>query len=329
MDVSAEVWGLTIAVIAALVFFDLLVLQRKPHETTLREAGYATLGWTAVGLVFGAIVWFLGDHQHAGEYWSGYLLERTLSVDNVFVFVLILSYFAVPAVLQARALLWGVVIALVLRAIFILVGATMLEHFEWTVYLFGAILLYSAIALARSSDEEVEPAQNAGLRLMRRVIPVTNHFEGKKLITKIDGKRAATPLFAVLVVLGTTDLVFAVDSIPAIFSVTRETYLVFTANAFALLGMRPLAFLLAGIIDRFVYLKPALAVVLGLVGLKMIGTGFHFHVNTWLSLGIIALVLGVGVGASLLKTRGMPPLDADEPTPLGDTKDNADEGAIK
>ena len=311
MHVSSLAWTLTLGAIVGLVLLDLMVVNRKPREASLRESAIASLVWTAIGLGFGLIVLWVYGGEPGGQYFAGYLLERTLSVDNVFVFVLILGYFAVPMALQHRALLWGVVIALVLRAVFIVLGDAMLERFEWTTFVFGAILVYSAISLARGGDEKVEPEQNPGLRLMRRIVPVSNDFEGHKLLTRLSGsgKRAATPLFAVLVVIGTTDLVFAVDSIPAIFSITEDVFIVFTANAFSLLGLRPLAFLLAGVMHRFVYLKPALAIVLGLVGAKMVAKGFHFDVNVWISLAVIGLILSGGVFLSLLRTHGNEPTE--------------------
>lgn len=317
IHVSPTAWALTVAGIAGLILLDLLVFQR-PHKVSVKEAAIGSLAWTLVGLAFALVVWWVQNGDAATQYLTGYLLERTLSVDNVFVFVLILGYFAVPETARPRALLVGVVIALVLRAIFIFLGAELIEKFEITFIIFGAILLYSAFALARGGNEEVDPEHNFGLRVLRRFVPVSNEFEGTKMTTRLKdtGKKAVTPFFAVLVVIGTTDLVFAVDSIPAIFSITQDTYLVFTANAFSLLGLIPLSFLLAGIMHRFVYLKPGLALILALVGAKMIALYWDFHINTYLSLAIIATILAGSIGLSLARTKTPhPTVEGTEPTP--------------
>jgi tellurite resistance protein TerC len=304
VDVSITMWGLTLTIITVLIVVD-LVLHRKPQAESLRQSAWATVVWTLLGLAFGLVVWADYGSTAGGEYLAGYLLERTLSLDNVFVFVVILSFFAVPPALQHRALLWGILVALVLRAAFIAVGATLLETFHWMIYLFGAFLVYTAYKLLRQDDEEeVHPEHNPALKLLRRIAPVGNEYHGNRLSTKIDGKRILTPMFAVFVVLGTTDLLFALDSIPAIFAVTDETFIVFASNAFAVLGLRAMAVLLAGVVDRFIYLKHALAVVLALVGAKML-TSEVFHVSTWITLPVIAAILVGGIGLSLLKTRGM------------------------
>ncbi len=316
VHVSPLAWGLTIGGIVALILVDLLVFQR-PHTVSVKEAAIGSLAWTVLGLSFALVVWSVENGEAASQYLTGFLLERTLSVDNVFVFVLILGYFAVPERVRPRALLIGVVIALILRAIFIFVGAELLEKFEVTFIVFGAILLYSAFALAKGGNEEVDPQHNLGLRILRRFVPVSDEFEGTKLTTRLKstGQRAVTPFFAVLIVIGTTDLVFAVDSIPAIFSITQDTYLVFTANAFSLLGLIPLSFLLAGIMHRFVYLKPGLALILALVGAKMIALYFDIHVNTYLSLAIIAVILAGAIGLSLVRTKAPnPAVEGTSPT---------------
>jgi tellurite resistance protein TerC len=296
-------WALTLAIIAALIIVDLF-LHRKPSTQSIKQSAWATVVWTLLGLAFGLVVWADYGSTAGGEYLAGYLLERTLSLDNVFVFVVILSFFAVPPALQHRALLWGIVVALVLRAAFIAVGATLLETFHWMIYLFGAFLVYTAYKLLRSEDEEVHPENNPALKLMRKIAPVGNEYHGNKLTAKINGKRILTPMFAVFVVLGTTDLLFALDSIPAIFAVTDDTFIVFASNAFAVLGLRAMAVLLAGVVDRFIYLKHALSIVLALVGFKML-TSETFHVSTWITLPVIAAILAAGISFSLLKTRGM------------------------
>jgi len=295
-------WGTTLAFVLILVLVDLFV-HRKPAETTLKEAAWATLIWTVIGLAFSGVVLAEGGGTATGQYVAGYLLERTLSIDNVFVFVLILGYFAVPSALEHRALLFGVLAALVLRAVFIFVGAAALDHLSWMTYVFGAILLVTAAKLMRGGEDEVDPARNVALRLLRRVVPVTDRYHDHKLLVRVGGRRAATPLLAVLLVLGTTDLVFAVDSIPAIFAVTREPYLVFTSNAFAVLGLRSMSVLLARVVDRFEYLKHALAIVLAFVGLHMIVEDW-VHLSIWASLAIIGTILGGGIGISLFATRG-------------------------
>ena len=309
MDISPAEWGVTIAIVVGLIGFDLWK-HRKPHDTTLREALIGTLAWTAVGLAFGVVVFLFHDATAMGEYFTGYLLERTLSLDNAFVFVLILSYFAVPKAVQHQALMFGIIVALVLRGIFIYLGAKALEHFEWTIYVFGVFLIYTAIKLAFSSDEEVDPSKNVALKILRKIAPVSNEYDGQKLFTKVAGstKRVVTPLFAVLLVLGTTDLVFAVDSIPAIFGALKEPepYIVFAANAFALLGLLPMTFLIAGSVERFKYLKHALALVLGLVGAKMLVSDI-WHPNTFAFLAVVVAVLAGGIAFSLFKTRNDPP----------------------
>lgn len=312
MEISATAWGLSLGFVALLIVVDLL-LNRKPSEVTLGGAAWATAIWTAIGLLFGVFVLYHFGGTASGEYYAGYLLERMLSIDNVFVFVLILTYFAVPSRLQHRALLFGVIAALLLRAIFIFAGVSLLEKFEWMTYAFGALLLVTAIKLMTSGDEEsMDPDKNLALRAMRKVLPVSSKYEEHKLFTKIDGKRAVTPLMVVLLVIGTSDLVFAIDSIPAIFAVTRESYLIFTSNAFALLGLRPMSFLLAQVMDRFAYLKHALVLILALVAIKML-VSHYYHVNVWVSLGVIAVILFGGISFSLLATRNQETESSTEP----------------
>jgi tellurite resistance protein TerC len=236
----------------------------------------------------------------AGEYFAGYLIEKSLSVDNIFVFALIFGYFAVPAKYQHRVLFWGVVGALVMRAGFIAAGATLLDRFSWTVYVFGAFLLVTGVRMARQGDDHVDPSRNPLLRLLRRRVPMTEGYEGQRFVVRRAGRFLATPMLAVLLVVETTDVVFAVDSIPAIFAVTDEPFLVFTSNAFAILGLRALYFLLAGMITRFAYLKIGLAAVLAFVGVKLLLTHV-VHLPIWLSLGVIAAILGTALVASLVR----------------------------
>jgi tellurite resistance protein TerC len=296
---------MTLGIIAALIAVD-LVLHRKPSIESIKSSAWETLIWTVLGLGFALIVWADYGSTAGGQYLAGYLLERTLSLDNVFVFVVILSYFAVPPEFQHRALLWGILVALALRAAFIAVGATLLDTFHWMIYLFGAFLVYTAYRLMRQGEDEIDPEHNPALKGLRKIAPISNAYDGTRLTTKIDNKRMLTPMFAVFVVLGTTDLLFALDSIPAIFAVTDETFIVFSSNAFAVLGLRSMAVLLAGVVDRFAYLKHALALVLALVGLKML-TSEIVEISTWITLPIIALILAAGIGYSLWKTRNVSP----------------------
>ena len=309
-----ETWVAFNALIVGLLLLDLFVLHRSAHVVTIREAALTSTGWIALGLGFGGFVWWWLGAQAAGEYFAGYLIEKSLSVDNVFVFVMIFGYFAVPAAYQHRVLFWGVVGALVLRGVFIVAGAALLEAFDWVLYLFGAFLLFTALKMFRHSEMALDPKENRVLRLVSRVVPISEEYDGQRLVTRRNGVRMATPLFAVLVVVEATDLVFAVDSIPAIFAVTRDPFIVFTSNAFAILGLRALYFLLAGVAHRFVYLKTGLAVILAFVGIKMLIVQFY-HVPIVLSLGFIGVVLAASIVASLLSKR---PLDERHEVPVPD-----------
>jgi tellurite resistance protein TerC len=300
MDVPLYVWAATLGVIAAMLALDLLVLHRDAHEVSMREAALTSAMWVALGVAFGVGVWAVAGGEHAGEYFAGYLIEKSLSVDNIFVFALIFGYFAVPAKYQHRVLFWGVVGALVMRAGFIAAGATLLDRFSWTVYVFGAFLLVTGVRMARQGDDHVDPSRNPLLRLLRRRVPMTEGYEGQRFVVRRAGRFLATPMLAVLLVVETTDVVFAVDSIPAIFAVTDEPFLVFTSNAFAILGLRALYFLLAGMITRFAYLKIGLAAVLAFVGVKLLLTHV-VHLPIWLSLGVIAAILGTALVASLVR----------------------------
>ena len=298
IDVPAWAWVALVAGIAVLLLADLLIVHRKPHAVSFRQAAIESAVWIGIGLSFTVVVgWWQGGGA-AGEYLAGYLIEKSLSVDNVFVWAVIFSYFAVPAEYQFRVLFWGIFGALVLRGIFIFAGVALLETFDWVLYVFGAFLLFTAVRIARHHDTEVDPEANPVLRLVRRVIPSTTEYDSQKLFTRRTGRLLATPLFAVLVLVETTDVVFAIDSIPAILAVSREPFIVFSSNAFAILGLRALYFLLAGMADRFRYLNLGLAVILGFVGVKMLLVEWY-HLPTWLSLGVIATVLTVTIWASL------------------------------
>lgn len=296
------VWAAFLAVVAVLLVADLLLVHRTAHVITTKEAAIESAVWISIGVAFTAVVGLAWGGQAAGEYISGYLIEKSLSVDNVFVWAIIMSYFAVPREFQFRVLFWGVFGALVLRFIFIFAGVGLLERFEWMLFVFGGFLLVTAVRLLRHDDEEIHPDQNPVLKLVRRVVPSTSHYDGQHLFTKENGKRLATPLFAVLVVVETSDVIFAVDSIPAILAVSRHTFIVFSSNAFAILGLRALYFLLADLRDKFDYLQPGLAVILAFVGVKMIVAEWY-HIPTFLSLGVIAGILTVAIVASIKLQR--------------------------
>jgi tellurite resistance protein TerC len=301
MDVPIWAWAATVAVILGMLAMDLFVFHRDAHEVTMREAAVTSAVWITLGLSFAGVVAWAWGGTAAGEYLAGYLIEKSLSVDNIFVFALLLSYFAVPAANQHRVLFWGVLGALVFRAVFIAAGATLLESFSWTIYVFGAFLVLTGVKMARHDGGEVHPDRNPVLRAVRRLVPLTPEYHGQRFFVKDGVKRFATPMLAVLVAIETTDVVFAVDSIPAIFAVTDEPFLVFTSNAFAILGLRALYFLLAGMMSRFVYLKLGLAAVLVFVGAKMLLSEVY-HLPVWASLLVIASVLGTSVVASLRAT---------------------------
>ena len=292
------------AFVLLMLVLDLFVLHRDAKEISFREAAILSAFWVALALLFGIFVWIWAGPTTAGEYYAGYVIEKALSVDNVFVFALIFGYFAVPVEYQYRVLFWGVVGALVLRVVFILIGAELLETYDWMVYLFGAFLIYTGIRMARHSNQEVHPERNPVLRLLRRVLPMTDGYRGQKLLVRERGKLMATPLLAVLIAVETTDVVFAVDSIPAIFAITTNTFVVWTSNAFAILGLRALYFMLAGLMERFVYLSLGLSVVLVFVGAKFIWSDLFGKVPIWVSLPFIATVVTVSIAASLWKTRG-------------------------
>jgi tellurite resistance protein TerC len=291
-------WVALVAGIGILLLADLLIVHRRPHAISFREAAIESAAWVTIGLSFTAVVGWWHGGPAAGEYLAGYLIEKSLSVDNVFVWAVIFGYFGVPAKYQVRVLFWGIFGALVLRAIFIFAGVALLEAFDWVLYVFGAFLLFTAVRIARHQQAEVHPDTNPVLRVVHRVVPSTAEYDGQRLFTRRTGRRLATPLFAVLVLVETTDVVFAIDSIPAILAVSREPFIVFSSNAFAILGLRALYFLLAGMADRFRYLNLGLAVILGFVGVKMLVVEWY-HVPTGLSLGVIAVVLTVTVWASL------------------------------
>jgi tellurite resistance protein TerC len=301
LAVDIWIWPAFIALIFAFLALDLLVFQRDAHEITLKEAFVWSVIWTVLGVAFAGVIFAWQGGDAAGEYLAGYVIERSLSVDNIFVFALIFSYFAVPAAYQYRVLMWGIVGAVVFRIIFIAVGASLLEAFHWMIYVFGGFLVFTGIRMALSKEMQIDPEENAALRYLRRLVPITTDYRGTRFLVREAGVLMATPLLAVLVVIETTDILFAVDSIPAIFAVTDDAFIVFSSNAFAILGMRVLYFMLAGAMHRFVYLKTGLAVVLVFVGVKML-TEELYHMSIWLSLGVIGAVLAISIGASLIVT---------------------------
>src|SRR3954463_4818614 len=329
MDVPFWVWALTVAVILAMLAVDLVGHVRTPHAPSLREAATWSAVYVGIAVVFGLLVlWFAGP-EYGGGGFAGYVTEKSLSVDNLFVFVLIMGSFAVPRELQQKVLLYGITFALVLRTVFILVGAAAIEQFSWVFYVFGAFLVWTAIAQARGGAQgEHEFRENGVLRLTRKVLPTTEEYHSDQLTTRLGGKRYITPLAVALIAIGSADVLFAVDSIPAIFGLTQETFLVFAANAFSLLGLRQLFFLLDGLLDRLVFLSYGLAVILGFIGVKLVIHALHTnelpfvnggeHVSvvpeipTWLSLAVILVTLVVTTVASLAKNRR----DRDERTAL-------------
>jgi tellurite resistance protein TerC len=309
LDVPIWGWAATIAAILALIVLDFVTVSRHPHEVKLREAAVWSAVYIGIALAFGGLVWAVWGSGPGVEYLAGWLLEKSLSVDNLFVFVIIMSTFAVPVAYQHRVLLFGVSAALVMRAVFIAVGAAAVQRFSVTFLLFGGLLIWTAVQLYRHRGEEPDVENNKVLKWARRRLPATEHYDDARLFTKENGRRLVTPLFFVFLAIGTTDLLFALDSIPAVFGVTQEPYLVFTANAFALLGLRALYFLLHGLLDKLVHLSIGLAVILGFIGVKLILTFLHElnpaipHVPTPVSLGVIVGVLAVTTVTSLVAAR--------------------------
>jgi len=310
--ISYLYWGIFFAFIFLMLAIDLGVFHRKAHAISTKEAAIWSVVWISFGLFFAVIIynfWHIispnsiyTDTEATLAYLTGYIIEKSLSVDNIFVFVLIFSYFNLPAKYQHRVLYWGILGALVMRGILIFTGAALLDQFHWVVYVFGVFLIFTGVRMARSHGIEVRPEDNPVVKLLRRFLPVSESYDGQKFFTRQQGRRLATPLLIVLVVIESTDLVFAVDSIPAIFAVTQNPFIVFTSNIFAILGLRALYFLLASVIDKFYYLKHGLAVILVLVGIKMVIVDIY-KVPTALSLSMVATVLTLAVLASWLHNR--------------------------
>lgn len=299
---SLLLWGGFLVLILILLALDLGVFHRKDKEITSGEAAGWTGFWILLALAFNGFIWWDMGPEKGLEFFTGYVIEKSLSVDNLFVMVLIFNSFGVPKIYQHRVLFWGIVGALVMRGVLILVGAGLLTRFHFVIYLFGAFLIYTGIHMLFAADQVPDPQKNRALRLFRRFVPTTSHYHGHNFFVVEDGKRMATPLLATLVVIEAMDLVFAVDSIPAIFAVTLDPFIVFTSNIFAILGLRSLYFLLANVVEKFVHLKYGLAVILTYVGVKMIISGWY-KIPTWISLLIILGILGLTMLTSVLANR--------------------------
>jgi tellurite resistance protein TerC len=312
MNVSLTTWLVVIAAILILIFLDLVTVSRKPHEVMFKEAAGWSIFYIALAIGFGIWVWQSAGSQFGTEYFAAYLVEKSLSVDNLFVFIIILTQFKVPSIYHQRVLMIGVLLALVLRAIFIAVGAAALAAFSFTFVIFGAILIWTGFGLFKHWDEDPTPEDNFLVKAISKRMTITDKFDGSKAFTKIDGKKVATPMFLVFIAIASTDLLFALDSIPATFGVTQEPFLVFAANAFALLGLRALYFLLKGLLDKLIYLSLGLSIILMFIGVKLIFTYLHEtwsevpKIPTLISLTVIGLILAVSTIASLIKSKKDP-----------------------
>ena len=326
MHVTALVWAVTLAAIVVIFAVDLLIVGRRPHEPSMRETAIWVGVYVTLAVIFGAVLLAAYGPRYGGEFFAGWLTEYSLSVDNLFVFVIIMARFTVPRMLQQKVLLIGVMLALLMRGVIIAIGAAVVDRFVWVFYLFGAFLIYTAIALVRQHGDEDDFKENVLIRWGRRILPMSAQYDGGRLTTYAEpggragnrsGRRIFTPMLIVMIAIGTTDLIFALDSIPAIFCLTSQSYLVFTANVFALMGLRQLYFLLGGLLDRLVYLSYGLAAVLGFIGVKLVLDALHGnnvsflnggepvewapHIPIWLSLTVIVCALGAATIASLAK----------------------------
>ncbi|MGJ5750754.1 tellurite resistance protein TerC [Streptomyces puniciscabiei] len=332
MEVSMTLWVLTIVGLAGLIAVDFFI-GRKPHEVSIKEAGIWTVVWIALAGLFGLGLLLLGGGEPAGEFFAGFITEKSLSVDNLFVFVLIMAKFAVPTRYQQRVLLVGVLIALVLRAVFIAAGAAIIASFSWVFYLFGAFLIWTAWKLiqeARADEEDEEYEENKLLKAAERKFGVADRYHGTKLWIRQNGKRVMTPMLVVMLAIGTTDVLFALDSIPAIFGLTQDPYIVFTANAFALMGLRQLYFLIGGLLKKLVHLSYGLSIILGFIGVKLVlhalhESGVHVpEIGIPVSLGVICAVLVVTTVTSLMATRKQAAVEAAQAGGEAAAKDSVD-----
>ncbi|TFB58228.1 TerC family protein [Cryobacterium sp. TMT1-62] len=321
MEIALPLWfeiG-SLVVLTLILVADLLIVFKRPHVPSMREASLWVAFYVGLALIFALLMLVLGDAEHAGQFLAGWLTEYSLSIDNLFVFVIIMARFSVPRKYQQEVLIVGIIIALVLRGIFILLGAQLIENFSWIFYIFGAFLLYTAVHQAVAKEPDVDEADNGLIRYLRRHMNISSTFDGSKLRTLVDGKKVFTPMLIVLLAIGTTDLVFALDSIPAIFGITQSPFIVFTANVFALMGLRQLYFLLGGLLERLEYLNYGIAFILFFIGVKLVfhalhnnevffinggeGVGWAPEIDTWTSLGVIVVSMAVATIASLIKAR--------------------------
>jgi tellurite resistance protein TerC len=295
-----ELWVAFWVVVVGVLAVDLFLFNRKAHQVSMKEASLWSIAWITLAMLFCGGIYIKDGSNLALQFLTGYLVELSLSVDNLFVFLLIFGYFAVEPRYQHRVLFWGVIGAIVMRFVMIFAGVALVQRFHWILYLFGAFLLFTGIKLAFKGDEESDPAQNPAVKLVRRFLPVTDTMNGEKFFTRLNGKWVATPLFLVLVTVEFSDLVFALDSIPAIFGITQDGFVILTSNIFAIMGLRSMFFLLSGFMDRFHYLQMGLALVLSFIGVKMLVADFY-HIGTGTSLSIVGAVLSLSVIASLLR----------------------------
>ena len=317
LDVTFAGWAATLGLIVALFAVDLILAIRNPHAVGFREAAIWSVFYIGIALVFGVALGVIAGWSAGSEYFAGYTVEKSLSVDNLFVFVIIMTTFAVPDEYQQKVLLFGILAALILRAIFIALGATLLSLFSFMFLVFGLLLIFTAVQLYRHRDEDPDVEDNPVVKVARRALPFTDQYDAQKLSTRVDGRRVLTPLALVLVAIGATDILFALDSIPAVFGITQEVFIVFACNAFALLGLRALFFLVSGLLDRLVYLSVGLALILGFIGVKLILEFLHTdisdsvpEISTGLSLVVIAIILTVTTIASVIKARRDPSVRA-------------------
>jgi tellurite resistance protein TerC len=316
MEVSPLFYAGFIAFIVAMLLVDLKFFHAEEHEPTIKESATWVAVWVSLAILFGIGILLTEGSSHAGQYFAGYLIEYSLSVDNMFVFVVIFSYFSVPRAYQHQVLFYGILGAIVSRGVFIALGTALIHSFEWVIYVFGAFLIYTAYRVAKGTAEEINPEDNPILKWVRKRTPTTHTFDGQKLFTHENGRRVATPLFIVLIFVEITDILFAVDSIPAIFGVTNDSFIVLTSNVFAILGLRALYFLLAGGMKRLHLLNYGLGIILAFVGSKMLLEAVDVHVPVWLSLTVIVSVLAITTLASfILPPRTPPSMEDDEPNP--------------
>jgi tellurite resistance protein TerC len=312
VEVTTTMWAVTVGLVVGLLALDLVLAAARPHAVGFKEAVAWSVFYIAVAVAFGLVLTAQSGSDFGTQYFAGYIVEKSLSVDNLFVFVIIMTTFAVPEQHQHKVLTFGIIMALMLRAVFIALGATLLSLFSFMFLVFGLLLIYTAVQLYRHRDEDPDVEDNGLVRLTQRVLPVSTEYDGGRLLSKVDGRRVVTPLFVVLVAIGGTDILFALDSIPAVFGVTEEPFIVFAANAFALLGLRALYFLVKGLLDRLVYLSTGLAVILAFIGVKLVLHWGHTvddsvpEISTNVSLVVIVVVLTVTTVLSLLKVRRDP-----------------------